>query len=141
MVAEVECENSVNEIESDEELFKDLVSKLFDRVDKIYQKKLEQTAGIKFQEDSGTMPLGGNTERQKLSGLMVVRDLRDKLELMNSSSIDLKSVDYLCISKVLKFLERCGEDWSRELSEVERLSRLQRIEQQNDHERSVAEVA
>lgn len=122
--AELEYDLEQKEPSEDKEFIKDLISQLLPKVEEAYARKSGQITEIQNTSDPNIMPFGGNIEHQQLSGQAVIEALKNKLSLMNSSPIDLQSIDYSCLERVLNFLERRGENWSDELS------RLRGIEQE-----------
>lgn len=102
---------------SDEEYLKELVGQILPRVQEAVDRKTTQVVEDK-NDDPNILPIGGNIERQQSSGLNLIKDLCTKLESMNSGPIDLKSVDYGCLERVLGFMQRRGEDWNDEIKRI-----------------------
>lgn len=104
---------------SDEEYLRELVGQILPKVQEAIDRKSLQV--VEDSSDPDILPIGGNIERQQSSGLNLIRDLCTKLESINSGPIDLASVDYNCLERVLEFLQRRGENWTDEIQRIKEI--------------------
>jgi len=126
-----EVENG-NEQIADQEFIKDLAQRLLNMVDveiKSWpESRLPKIIGI-------NKSIGGDIERSGKSAKALVEKLRAKLEsiVSSGSTVDLSSVNYNCLERVLNYLinkeEDCGENYEEDLSRLIELR--QKYEEKN----------
>lgn len=119
-----EMEVSIEEELSDEDFVEVLIEGLLPKV-----KEALEFQRMKAQKSAGgseniEMPIGGNIEQQQTSGVKLVEDLRDKLVAMRCSKIDLATIDYSCLERVLNFLIRRGENYQEALIRLGQLKKV-----------------
>jgi len=114
----------------DEDFIEVLVEELLPQVRESLSVKeaiVTQQGLTKVSETEQTQQIGGNLESHQVTGLEAVRGLCTKLEDIKESGVDLRTVDFVCLERVLSFLLRRSMDTQTQVEYQEKLARLQEI--------------